>query len=248
MATYNHIRKRSWWDLHLSGGTVVEQVPPQLGGVMTGLPERPAVVCAMVEHRVRSLVAPPPREQAAAGQVVATAPDNAPWPLQATHFVDMMRNLGGEIDRSSIQAIAVGPDYPLVEMPKHPEGENLVSLARQMPLGYPEAKHAASRLAVPTPAQIPQSFSARAQLPALQTACSCLLSTSCIAVHHSPSRSAAPAADARVFQEPMHPAVAGAMGAEGEQGDVCHLPPRVRGSGCAHTHRAAARTELLHHL
>ena len=69
VATYNHIRKRSWWDLHLSGGTIVEQ---------------------------------------------------------ATHFVDMMRYLGGEIERDSIQAIAVGPDYPLAEMPRHPEGENEV--------------------------------------------------------------------------------------------------------------------------
>lgn len=25
-ATYNHIRKRSWWDLDMSGGTIVEQV------------------------------------------------------------------------------------------------------------------------------------------------------------------------------------------------------------------------------
>ena len=46
--------------------------------------------------------------------------------LQATHFVDMHRYLGGEIDRDSIQAIAVGPDYPLLQMPKHPEGEHLV--------------------------------------------------------------------------------------------------------------------------
>ena len=69
VATYNHIRKRSWWDGTMSGGTIVEQ---------------------------------------------------------ATHFVDMMRYLGGEIDRTSIQAIAVGPDYPLAEMPQHPEGEHLV--------------------------------------------------------------------------------------------------------------------------
>lgn len=54
---------------------------------------------------------------------------------QATHFVDMMRYLGGEIDRESIQAIAVGPDYPLAEMPKHPEGENLVSLQQPSQIG-----------------------------------------------------------------------------------------------------------------
>ena len=35
---------------------------------------------------------------------------------QATHFVDMMRYLGGEIDRDSIQAAVVGQDYPLSEM------------------------------------------------------------------------------------------------------------------------------------
>ena len=32
VATYNHIRKRSWWDLHLSGGTIVEQVSKLCSG------------------------------------------------------------------------------------------------------------------------------------------------------------------------------------------------------------------------
>lgn len=38
----------------------------------------------------------------------------------------MMRNLGGEIDRSSIQAIGVGPDYPLTQMPQGAQGEEQV--------------------------------------------------------------------------------------------------------------------------
>ena len=41
---------------------------------------------------------------------------------QATHFVDMMRYLGGEIERDSIQAAVVGQDYPLSEM-CNPGGE-----------------------------------------------------------------------------------------------------------------------------
>ena len=47
---------------------------------------------------------------------------------QATHFVDLMRYLsGGDIIQESIQAVAVGPDMPLKEMPTHPQAEHLVS-------------------------------------------------------------------------------------------------------------------------
>ena len=47
---------------------------------------------------------------------------------QATHFVDLMRYLsGGDIIRESIQAVAVGPDMPLKQMPAHPQAEHLVS-------------------------------------------------------------------------------------------------------------------------
>ena len=45
---------------------------------------------------------------------------------QATHFVDLMRYLGGELDQQSIQAIAVDPDYPLAAMPQSPDGEHQV--------------------------------------------------------------------------------------------------------------------------
>lgn len=46
---------------------------------------------------------------------------------QATHFVDLMRYLsGGDIIRESIQAVAVGPDMALREMPAHPQAEHLV--------------------------------------------------------------------------------------------------------------------------
>ena len=39
---------------------------------------------------------------------------------QATHFVDLMRYLsGGDIIQGSIQAVAVGPDMALKEMPAH---------------------------------------------------------------------------------------------------------------------------------
>ena len=47
---------------------------------------------------------------------------------QATHFVDLMRYLsGGNIVQESIQAVAVGPDMPLKQMPAHPQAEHLVS-------------------------------------------------------------------------------------------------------------------------
>ena len=46
---------------------------------------------------------------------------------QATHFVDLMRYLsGGDIIQESIQAVAVGPDMALREMPAHPQAEHLV--------------------------------------------------------------------------------------------------------------------------
>lgn len=80
-SSYNHIHKRSWWNLHLSGGTIVEQ---------------------------------------------------------ATHFVDLMRYLGGEIEQESIQAIAVGPDYPLSQMCSPPEGEHQVGSA-PLVIHVPEA-------------------------------------------------------------------------------------------------------------
>ena len=48
---------------------------------------------------------------------------------QATHFVDLMRYLSaGNIVQESIQAVAVGPDMALKEMPAHPQAEHLVSL------------------------------------------------------------------------------------------------------------------------
>ncbi len=46
--------------------------------------------------------------------------------VQATHFVDLMRYLGGEIDKESIIAMAIGPDYPLTQMPKEPDAETTV--------------------------------------------------------------------------------------------------------------------------
>lgn len=51
---------------------------------------------------------------------------------QATHFVDLHRYLGGEIDHDSILATAVGPDYPLTAMAPHPQGENLVPPERRV--------------------------------------------------------------------------------------------------------------------
>ncbi|DBA89671.1 hypothetical protein WJX79_009585 [Trebouxia sp. C0005] len=51
---------------------------------------------------------------------------------QATHFVDLMRYLsGGDIIQESIQAVAVGPDMALKEMPAHPQAEHLVPMERR---------------------------------------------------------------------------------------------------------------------
>ena len=48
--------------------------------------------------------------------------------MQACHFVDLACYLsfGSEIERESVQSTAVGPDYPLADMPPHPHGEHLV--------------------------------------------------------------------------------------------------------------------------
>lgn len=44
--------------------------------------------------------------------------------MQATHFVDLMRFIGGDIIPESLVAAAVGPDYPLAESAAlAPEGE-----------------------------------------------------------------------------------------------------------------------------
>ena len=46
--------------------------------------------------------------------------------MQATHFVDLMRYLGGEIVQESIKAVAVGPALPLSDMAKAPQAEHEV--------------------------------------------------------------------------------------------------------------------------
>jgi predicted dehydrogenase len=50
---------------------------------------------------------------------------------QATHFIDLMRFFGGEIVPESIHALAVGPDYPLSDMPKPPQGEHEIPMERR---------------------------------------------------------------------------------------------------------------------
>ena len=47
--------------------------------------------------------------------------------MQATHFVDLMRYLVGDIDKDTIQGMAVGPQLPLYDMAKPPEAEHPVS-------------------------------------------------------------------------------------------------------------------------
>lgn len=49
--------------------------------------------------------------------------------LQATHFVDLMRYLVDDIDKNSIQAMAVGPQQMILEdMAPPPQAEHPVNL------------------------------------------------------------------------------------------------------------------------
>ena len=45
---------------------------------------------------------------------------------QATHFIDLMRYLAGDIALPSIQALALGPGVPLSDMAAAPDGEHEV--------------------------------------------------------------------------------------------------------------------------
>jgi predicted dehydrogenase len=51
---------------------------------------------------------------------------------QATHFVDLMRYLGGEIVQESIKAVAVGPSLPLSDMAKPPQAEHEVPMDQRI--------------------------------------------------------------------------------------------------------------------
>lgn len=56
---------------------------------------------------------------------------------QATHFADILRFLGGEVDLNSVQAISVPATSPiasnLIEMPSAPGGEHSVPLEDRIP-------------------------------------------------------------------------------------------------------------------
>lgn len=45
---------------------------------------------------------------------------------QGTHFLDLMRHFGGEVQQETLQGIAVGPELKLRDMPEAPEGEHSV--------------------------------------------------------------------------------------------------------------------------
>jgi hypothetical protein len=45
---------------------------------------------------------------------------------QGTHFLDLMRHFGGEVQQESLQGVAVGPELKLRDMPEAPEGEHSV--------------------------------------------------------------------------------------------------------------------------
>ena len=46
-----------------------------------------------------------------------TASSGGPVSEQGTHFIDLMRFFGGDIDQDSISAVAIGPSYPLIDLP-----------------------------------------------------------------------------------------------------------------------------------
>ena len=60
--------------------------------------------------------------------------------LQATHFVDLMRHLVGDIDKDTIKAMSVRPDQmKLNDMAPPPEAEHSVSLKTQQCYLMPQA-------------------------------------------------------------------------------------------------------------
>ena len=55
------------------------------------------------------------------------AKSGGPIVEQATHFVDLMRYICGEIKEETIQAVAIGPNMKLGDLPSPPKAEHMVS-------------------------------------------------------------------------------------------------------------------------
>lgn len=56
------------------------------------------------------------------------AKSGGPIVEQATHFVDLMRYICGEIKEETIQAVAIGPNMKLGDLPSHPKAEHMVRI------------------------------------------------------------------------------------------------------------------------
>ena len=57
--------------------------------------------------------------------------------LQATHFVDLMRYIGGDVLPDTVVGAAVGPEYPLSDAAAlAPEGEAHVSCPQELAGGH----------------------------------------------------------------------------------------------------------------
>lgn len=151
---YTHIRKVDWWDYDLCGGPIVEQVTP-CPITNSHTPDRityDAQVTCLALLCCSSFLRrnPSPNLKRACfhvgalrlcSQIFAYASIDlishcAPmprrrgfvsFPLQATHFVDLMRYLVGNIEKDSIQALAVGPhQMKLADMAPPPLAEHPV--------------------------------------------------------------------------------------------------------------------------
>ncbi|KAK9820801.1 hypothetical protein WJX74_005451 [Apatococcus lobatus] len=60
------------------------------------------------------------------------AKSGGPIVEQATHFVDLMRYICGEIMEDTIRAVAVGPNMKLGDLPSHPKAEHMIPMERRI--------------------------------------------------------------------------------------------------------------------
>lgn len=131
---YTHIRKRDWWDYDLSGGPIVEQAGhprPNSSPSLSTLTGRSAALKNSIPSGILGFHSFHGQHDRPFVQLSRTSQKNESCTftfIQATHFVDLMRYLVGEIDKDTIQAIAVRPDQMILEdMAPPPEAEHPVS-------------------------------------------------------------------------------------------------------------------------
>lgn len=130
---YSFLQTPFWWDKEKSGGPIVEQVRKQF--IISSSPPCPASLWQLAwESSCQLLSCICLKIAVTKGQFSQECCN-----LQATHFLDIMRYICGEIVPSSVQAHAVGPNMMLSDMPVFPNAEHTVSQGWQMLLNGQKA-------------------------------------------------------------------------------------------------------------